>query len=157
MSGVLDLRTQVAPGGRETFDRIFREGALPMLDRHEIDVVGYGPSLADKEHYYLACAFASLGASSSSGPSTAVRVAAALRERRDGAHRDVPHGGAPADVSASGARRQGPHARVDAEPAAVSSLVGVHVAAVLARLPGGPTRDDGGVAVRMHDDLVEGE
>jgi hypothetical protein len=60
VSGVLDLRTyKLAPGGRETFDRIFREGALPMLDRHEIDVVGYGPSLADEEHYYLARAFAS--------------------------------------------------------------------------------------------------
>ena len=47
------------PGGRETFDRIFREGALPMLDRHEIEVVGYGPSLADDDHYYLARAFPS--------------------------------------------------------------------------------------------------
>jgi hypothetical protein len=61
---VLDLRTyKLVPGGRESFDRIFREGALPMLGRHEIDVVGYGPSLADSEHYYLARAF----------PSTSVR------------------------------------------------------------------------------------
>jgi hypothetical protein len=30
-----------------------------MLTRHEIDVVGYGPSLADDEHYYLARAFSS--------------------------------------------------------------------------------------------------
>jgi NIPSNAP len=57
---VLDLRTyKLVPGGRETFDRIFREGALPMLGRHEIEVVGYGPSLADQEHYYLARAFPS--------------------------------------------------------------------------------------------------
>jgi len=58
---ILDLRTyRLVPGGRETFDRIFREGALPMLGRHEIDVVGYGPSLADEEHYYLARAFPSV-------------------------------------------------------------------------------------------------
>jgi hypothetical protein len=57
---VLDLRTyRLVPGGRETFDRIFREGALPMLRRHEIDVVGYGPSLADDDHCYLARAFSS--------------------------------------------------------------------------------------------------
>jgi hypothetical protein len=57
---VLDLRTyKLVPGGRESFDRIFREGALPMLGRHEIEVVGYGPSLADDRHYYLARAFPS--------------------------------------------------------------------------------------------------
>jgi NIPSNAP len=57
---VLDLRTyELVPGGRETFDRIFREGALPMLGRHEIEVVGYGPSLADDDYYYLARAFPS--------------------------------------------------------------------------------------------------
>jgi NIPSNAP len=57
---VLDLRTyRLVSGGRETFDRIFREGALPMLGRHQIEVVGYGPSLADDKHYYLARAFPS--------------------------------------------------------------------------------------------------
>jgi hypothetical protein len=57
---VLDLRTyRLVPGGRETFDRIFREGALPLLGRHEIDVVGYGPSLGDDRHYYLARTFPS--------------------------------------------------------------------------------------------------
>ena len=67
---VLDLRTyKLVPGGRETFDRILRESALSMLARHEIDVVGYGPSLADSDHYYLARAFPS----------------AASRERRLGA------------------------------------------------------------------------
>jgi hypothetical protein len=57
---VLDLRTyKLVPGGRETFDRILRESALPMLRRYEIDVVGYGSSLADNNHYYLARAFPS--------------------------------------------------------------------------------------------------
>jgi hypothetical protein len=57
---VLDLRTyKLVPGGRETFDRILRESALPMLGRYQIDVVGYGSSLADSDHYYLARAFPS--------------------------------------------------------------------------------------------------
>lgn len=59
--GVLDLRTyKLVPGGREVFDRILRESALPMLGRYEIDVVGYGPSLLDDDHYYLARAFPSV-------------------------------------------------------------------------------------------------
>lgn len=57
---VLDVRTyRLVPGGREAFDRIFREDALPMLRRAGIDVVGYGPSLADDDHYFLARAFGS--------------------------------------------------------------------------------------------------
>jgi hypothetical protein len=57
---VLDLRTyQLLPGRRETFDYILRERALPMLCRFGIEVVGYGPSLADDDHYYLARAFPS--------------------------------------------------------------------------------------------------
>ncbi len=57
---MLDLRTyRLVPAGRDEFDSIFREGALPMLRRHRIEVVGYGPSLADDDHYYLARAFTS--------------------------------------------------------------------------------------------------
>lgn len=57
---VVDLRTyRLAPGGRQEFDRIFREAALPMLRSRGIDVVGYGPSLVDDRHYYLARAFRS--------------------------------------------------------------------------------------------------
>ena len=57
---VLDLRTyKLVPGGRETFDRILRASALSMLSRYEIDVVGYGPSLTDDDHYYLARPFLS--------------------------------------------------------------------------------------------------
>src|SRR6266542_4133877 len=38
---VLDLRTyKLVRGGGEEFDRIFREGALPMLHRFGIEVVG---------------------------------------------------------------------------------------------------------------------
>jgi ketosteroid isomerase-like protein len=57
---VMDLRTYaLVPGGRQAFDRILCEEALPMLRREGIHVVGYGPSLADTDHYFLARAFAS--------------------------------------------------------------------------------------------------
>ena len=57
---VLDLRTyKLVPGGRDDFDRFFRESALPMLNRYGIQVVGYGPSVGDDDHYYLMRAFAS--------------------------------------------------------------------------------------------------
>jgi hypothetical protein len=59
-SAVLDIRTYaLVPGGRDEFDRIFREGAFPMLRRAGVQVVGYGPSLADDRHYFLARAFRS--------------------------------------------------------------------------------------------------
>lgn len=57
---VLDLRTYKLVSHRgEEFDRIFRERALPMLQRYRIDVVGYGPSLEDGDLYYLMRAFPS--------------------------------------------------------------------------------------------------
>jgi hypothetical protein len=59
-TAVLDLRTyRLVPGGGEEFDRLFRERALPMLQRYRIDVVGYGPSLDDGDVYYLVRAFPS--------------------------------------------------------------------------------------------------
>jgi hypothetical protein len=59
-SALLDLRTyRLVPGGRGEFDRIFLEGAFPMLRRAGIHVVGYGPSLVDDRHYFLARAFMS--------------------------------------------------------------------------------------------------
>ncbi|HMJ00213.1 MAG TPA: NIPSNAP family protein [Gaiellaceae bacterium] len=58
--GVLDLRTyRLVPDGRDEFDRLLREGALPMLRRAGIQVVGYGPSLVDEHHYFLARSFSS--------------------------------------------------------------------------------------------------
>lgn len=57
---VLDLRTyQLVPDGGEDFDRIFRERALPMLERFGIEVVGYGPSLDDADLYFLMRVFPS--------------------------------------------------------------------------------------------------
>jgi hypothetical protein len=59
-TAVVDLRTyRLVSGGRGEFDRIFREAGLPMLRARGIEVVGFGPSLADDRHYYLARAFPS--------------------------------------------------------------------------------------------------
>ncbi len=59
-SPVVDLRThRLVAGGGEAFDRIFRDGALPMLRRAGIHVLGCGPSLLDSDCYFLARAFAS--------------------------------------------------------------------------------------------------
>jgi hypothetical protein len=59
-TAVVDLRTyRLVPGGRDEFDRIFQGAALPMLRRRGIEVTGFGPSLVDDRHYYLARAFPS--------------------------------------------------------------------------------------------------
>jgi hypothetical protein len=57
----LEIRTyKLRPGTRAEFDRTFREGALPLLARHGITVVGYGPSVHDDLGYYLMRAYPSL-------------------------------------------------------------------------------------------------
>jgi hypothetical protein len=58
---VLDLRTyKLVPGGGEDFDRIFRERALPMLERFGIEVLRFGPSLEDADLYFLMRVFSSV-------------------------------------------------------------------------------------------------
>ena len=58
---VLEIRTyRIAAGHRDEFQRRFEHGALPMLRRWEIDVVGFGSSVDDDEHWVLLRAFASL-------------------------------------------------------------------------------------------------
>jgi hypothetical protein len=60
LAAVVDLRTyKLKAGAAETFDRILRHDALPMLERSGIDVVAYGPSLDDPGLYYLVRSFAS--------------------------------------------------------------------------------------------------
>lgn len=60
MSELLDIRTyKIVPGRRDDFDRIVREGTVPMLHRFGIQVVGFGPSSVDDDHYYLMRAFPS--------------------------------------------------------------------------------------------------
>ncbi len=60
MSGVLDIRTyKLVPGGRDEFERIARDDALPMMRRHGIEVVAHGPSIDDDDHFVLIRAFPS--------------------------------------------------------------------------------------------------
>jgi len=58
---VLEIRTyRIVAGQRDELQRRFEDGALPMLRRWEIDVVGFGPSVDDDEHWVLLRAFASV-------------------------------------------------------------------------------------------------
>jgi ketosteroid isomerase-like protein len=45
------------PGTRDRFHQLFLKEALPMLNRWKVDVVAYGPSLHDKDSYFLMRAF----------------------------------------------------------------------------------------------------
>ncbi len=51
---------QLEPGTAAEFDRLFTTASEPMLRRHGIDVVAFGPSLADEDAHYLIRAYASL-------------------------------------------------------------------------------------------------
>jgi hypothetical protein len=54
MSHVLEIRSYtLKPGTREEFHRLFLEQAFPMLQRWHVDVVAYGPSLHDRNSYFL--------------------------------------------------------------------------------------------------------
>jgi hypothetical protein len=60
-TGVVEIRSyNLKPGTRDSFHRLFVEQALPMLGRWQVDVVAYGPSLHDKDSYYLMRAFPSI-------------------------------------------------------------------------------------------------
>ena len=54
MKHLLEIRSySLKPGTREEFHRLFIEEALPLLQRWNVDVVDYGPSLHDEHSYYL--------------------------------------------------------------------------------------------------------
>ena len=58
---VVEIRTyRLLPGTRGEYDRLFREDALPLLHRFEVDVVAAGPSLGDPNGYFLIRAFEGL-------------------------------------------------------------------------------------------------
>jgi hypothetical protein len=58
---LLEIRAYVLkPGARAAFHQLVIEQALPMLQRWQVDVVRYGPSLHDENGYYLMRSFASL-------------------------------------------------------------------------------------------------
>jgi ketosteroid isomerase-like protein len=57
---VLEIRSySLKPDTRERFHELFVRESLPLLRRWNVDVVAYGPSLHDKNSYFLMRAFAS--------------------------------------------------------------------------------------------------
>lgn len=57
---VVEIRSyNLKPGTRERFHQRFEREALPMLRRWKVDVLSYGPSLHDKDSYFLMRAYAS--------------------------------------------------------------------------------------------------
>lgn len=60
-SGVVEIRVYtLKPGTRARFHESFVRDSLPLLRRHQVDVVAYGPSLHDDHSYFLMRAFQSL-------------------------------------------------------------------------------------------------
>jgi hypothetical protein len=58
---ILEIRSyNLKCGTRARFHHLFVEQALPMLKRWNVDVVGYGPSLHDRDSYFLMRAFTGL-------------------------------------------------------------------------------------------------
>ena len=61
MNHFVEVRSyNLKPGTRDEFHRLFLEEAFPMLQRWNVDVVAYGPSLHDENSYYLMRHFDSL-------------------------------------------------------------------------------------------------
>jgi hypothetical protein len=58
---VVEVRSyNLKPGTRDRFHERLVKEALPMLQRWRVDVVAYGPSLHDRDSYYLMRAFPSI-------------------------------------------------------------------------------------------------
>lgn len=59
-SGLLEVRLfKLHPGTRAEFDRISRDGTIPMMRRFGITVLSHGPMLNDEDGYLLVRAFQS--------------------------------------------------------------------------------------------------
>ena len=59
-TGLLEMRLfTLRPGTRPEFDRISRDGTIPMMRRYGIHVVDFGPMLNDEDGYFLLRAFGS--------------------------------------------------------------------------------------------------
>lgn len=55
---LLEIRMfRVRPGTREEFDRISREGTVPMMRRYGFTVLACGPQLDEDDGYYLVRVF----------------------------------------------------------------------------------------------------
>jgi hypothetical protein len=58
---VVEIRSyELTPGSSAEFARLVARESIPMLRRHRIDVVAFGPSLHDRDAYYLIRAYADL-------------------------------------------------------------------------------------------------
>ena len=54
MGQLIEIRSyNLKPGTREEFHRLFLQEAFPMLQRWNVDVVAYGPSIHDQDSYFL--------------------------------------------------------------------------------------------------------
>jgi hypothetical protein len=61
MSRFVEIRSyNLKPGSRDEFHRLMTEQSMPMLERWQVDVVDYGPSLHDADSYFLIRAYDSL-------------------------------------------------------------------------------------------------
>jgi hypothetical protein len=60
-TGIVEIRSyNLKPGTSERFRRLFLDEAFPMLQRANIDVVAYGPSLHDPDSWFLIRSFKSV-------------------------------------------------------------------------------------------------
>ena len=67
MKRMVEIRSyNLKPGTREEFHRLVLELSLPLLKRWGVDAVAFGPSLHDKDSYYLIRAYKSLADRASS-------------------------------------------------------------------------------------------
>lgn len=58
---IVEIRSyNLKPGTRDRFHQLFLTESLPMLQRSKVDVVAYGPSLHDKDSWFLMRAFDSV-------------------------------------------------------------------------------------------------
>jgi NIPSNAP len=63
MDRVLEIRSyNLKPRTRTQFHELMTQHSLPMLQRWQIDVVAFGPSLHDEDSYFLMRSYASLEA-----------------------------------------------------------------------------------------------
>jgi ketosteroid isomerase-like protein len=58
---VVEIRSyNLKPGTRDRFHQLFLAESLPLLERFQVDVVAFGPSLHDGDSYFLIRSFPSL-------------------------------------------------------------------------------------------------
>lgn len=82
---------KLKPGTRAEFDRISREGTIPLMRRIGITVLAFGPSPLDEDEWHLVRAFPGLD--------ERVRLAGSLYEQPEWAEFDGPVGEMMADYS----------------------------------------------------------